>query len=151
MDAPSSPAAVRVAVRSSLSVRRGSSDIIVSSTPSFPATAFPKSARILRSKDFRRVYDNGIRFSSSLFTAFCLREAPPFTGPHIGFTTPRALGVAVVRNRIRRRVREALRVRLQQLSPQWSIVINPRRKALDCPFPDIEREIDRLLGRCNEL
>jgi ribonuclease P protein component len=53
----------------------------------------------------------------------------------------------VVRNRIRRRVREALRVRLDRLSPQWSIVINPRRKALDAPFPEIEREIEKFLLR----
>jgi ribonuclease P protein component len=45
-------------------------------------------------------------------------------------------------------VREALRVRLDRLSPGWSIVINPRRKALDCPFPEVEREIERLLTRC---
>ncbi len=71
-------------------------------------------------------------------------------GPRIGFTVPRALGGAVVRNRIKRRVREAVRLRLHQLSPQWSIVINPRRKAMDAPFPDLEREIERLFLRCNE-
>jgi ribonuclease P protein component len=47
-------------------------------------------------------------------------------------------------------VREALRVRLDRLNAQWSIVINPRRKALDCPFPEIEREIERLIRRCSE-
>ena len=54
--------------------------------------------------------------------------------PHIGFTVPRALGKAVVRNRIRRRVREAVRLYLDRLNPQWSIVINPRRKAFDAPM-----------------
>jgi ribonuclease P protein component len=66
----------------------------------------------------------------------------------VGFTTPRALGKAVVRNRIKRRVREAVRYHLNQLSPQWSIVINPRRKALDAPMPELEREIERLFHRC---
>ena len=65
-------------------------------------------------------------------------------GPRIGFTTPRALGNAVVRNRIRRRVREAVRKHLAELNPQWSIVINPRRKALDCAYPEIEQEILKL-------
>jgi len=55
----------------------------------------------------------------------------------------------VVRNRIKRRVREAVRPRLDQLNPQWSIVINPRRKAMEAPFPDLEREVERLFRQCN--
>ena len=62
---------------------------------------------------------------------------------------PRALGKAVVRNRIKRRVREAVRFHLDRLKPQWSIVINPRRKALDAPLPDLQREVERLFLRCN--
>jgi len=74
---------------------------------------------------------------------------PDAAGPRIGFTTPRALGKAVARNRIRRRVREAVRLHLAQLSPEWSIVFNPRRKAMDAPFPELEREVERLFLRCS--
>jgi len=77
-----------------------------------------------------------------------LREPQP-QGPRIGFTVPRAVGKAVVRNRIRRRFREAVRACLDRLNPQWSIVINPRRKSLDAPFPEILREIERLFLRCS--
>jgi ribonuclease P protein component len=56
-----------------------------------------------------------------------------------------------VRNRIKRRLREAVRFCLDRLNPQWSIVINPRRKALDAPFPDLQREVERLFQRCNGL
>ena len=70
-------------------------------------------------------------------------------GPRIGFTVPRAVGNAVVRNRIRRRLREAVRLHLHRLSPQWSIVINPRRKAMDAPMPELEREVERLFLRCS--
>jgi ribonuclease P protein component len=68
----------------------------------------------------------------------------------VGFTVPRAIGGAVVRNRIKRRLREAIRPRLEQLSPQWSIVFNPRRAALQCPFPALELEIEKLFRRCSE-
>jgi ribonuclease P protein component len=94
------------------------------------------------------VYDRGSRFAGPYFAAFCVRE-PAGGGPRIGFTTPRALGKAVVRNRIRRRVREAVRLHLEQLNPEWSIVFNPRRKAMEAPFPELEREILRLFQRCN--
>jgi ribonuclease P protein component len=94
------------------------------------------------------VYDQGSRHTGPLFAAFCLRE-PAADGPRIGFTLPRAIGKAVVRNRIRRRVREAVRFYLDRLSPQWSIVINPRRKALDAPTAEIRQEVERLFLRCN--
>jgi ribonuclease P protein component len=109
---------------------------------------FPKRVRLLRSQDFRRVYNEGTRFAGPFFAAFCLHE-PGCIGPRVGFTVPRALGKAVVRNRIKRRVREAVRFHLNQLSPQWSIVINPRKKALDAPLPELEREVERLFLRCH--
>jgi ribonuclease P protein component len=54
-----------------------------------------------------------------------------------------------VRNRIKRRCREAVRLYLDRLSPQWSIVINPRRKAFDAPIADLYREVERLFLRCS--
>ena len=94
------------------------------------------------------MYDQGSRFHGPFFAAFCVRETLS-EGPHIGFTCPRALGKAVVRNRIKRRVREAVRLHLDLLSPLWSIVINPRRKALDAPVADLHREVERLFLRCS--
>jgi hypothetical protein len=37
------------------------------------------------------------------------------------------------------------------LSPQWSIVINPRRKAFDAPVVELHREVQRLFLRCSGL
>jgi len=102
----------------------------------------------LRSKDFRRVYDEGSRYAGPLFAAFCVRETQP-DGPRVGFTTPRALGKAVIRNRIKRRVREAVRLLLGQLNPQCCLVINPRRKALNAPAAELRREVEKLFLRCN--
>jgi len=76
-----------------------------------------------------------------------VRETEP-DGPQIGFTTPRALGKAVERNRIKRRVREAVRLELDRLNPQWSIVINPRRKALHASMEELRAEVERLFLRC---
>lgn len=80
--------------------------------------------------------------------AFCARE-PEAIGARIGLTVPRAIGTAVVRNRIKRRMREAIRLQIEQLSPQWSIVINPRRSVTKAPFPQLQREVERLFRRCN--
>ena len=95
------------------------------------------------------MYDAGVRIAGPLFVAFCLRE--PAEGPRVGFTTPRALGNAVARNRIRRRVREALRLQLDELNPQCLLVINPRRKAFEAPSAELRREVEKLILRCNGL
>ncbi|MEO7649906.1 MAG: ribonuclease P protein component [Bryobacteraceae bacterium] len=101
----------------------------------------------MRSKDFRRVYDNGVKFSGPLFAAFCLQSSGNSCA-RIGLTVPRALGGAVVRNCIKRRIREAIRDRLRLAAPGWDIVINPRKRSLTAPFPDLVKELERLLARC---
>ncbi|MGE5486320.1 MAG: ribonuclease P protein component [bacterium] len=90
-----------------------------------------------------------MRISGPYFAAFCLRAAEG-GGPKVGFTAPRALGRAVVRNRIKRRVREAVRRHLHLLGPQWHIVINPRRKAFSGAFAELALEVERLFLRCKE-
>jgi len=71
-------------------------------------------------------------------------------GPRLGFTVPRAFGKAVLRNRVKRRLREALRVRLPEMAPEWDIVINPRRPAIAAPVEELRREVDRLVAQCRK-
>jgi ribonuclease P protein component len=66
----------------------------------------------------------------------------------MGFTVPRALGKANVRNRIRRRIREAFRLDLGRLGPQWDVVVNPRRSVLDAPFAEVQGEVRKLIDKC---
>ena len=64
-------------------------------------------------------------------------------GSRVGFTVSKALGGAVQRNRMKRRLREV--VRLQGLSAELNadIVINPKRTLLTAEFPDLRNEIAR--------
>jgi ribonuclease P protein component len=87
--------------------------------------------------------------SCHYFAAFLLaKPRADGEGPRIGFTLPRAFGKAVKRNRAKRRLRELLRVRMGQVAPQWDLVINPRRAALDASPEDLQREVERLISRC---
>lgn len=109
---------------------------------------FTKGSRILRSADFRKIYDGGLRISGPYFAAFCLRVERQDGGPRLGFTVARAFGRAVKRNRAKRRIREALRLRLSEIAPHWDIVLNPRRQVLTATPGDLRREVDRLVLKC---
>jgi ribonuclease P protein component len=111
-------------------------------------SGFPKSRRILRSSDFRKVYDEGFRFSCQHFAAFCVASAEQQDGPKVGFTVSRAMGKAVVRNCMRRRMREVVRKELSGLAPKWRIVFNPRRPVLTAPLEAIRRDVERLFLQC---
>jgi ribonuclease P protein component len=111
---------------------------------------FSKSSRILKTKDFRRVYDEGVKYTCRLFAAFCFDTTDPgrSTGGRVGFTVPRAIGKSVQRNRIRRRMREAVRLDLPLLGARWDVVLNPRRAVLNAPFADVRTEVRKLISRC---
>ena len=52
----------------------------------------------------------------------------------------------MVRNRIKRRLREAVRVALPSLEPGWEIVFNPRRAVQGAEFSRLTSEVERLWG-----
>ena len=102
---------------------------------------FPRSSRLLRHADFERVYKQGRRHFSALMTVFFLgREQDG--GMRVGFTVGKVLGGAVVRNCMKRRLREA--VRLEGFRPiAVDVVINPKKSLLKAEFPDVRKEVGR--------
>jgi ribonuclease P protein component len=103
---------------------------------------FPKSHRLLRHSDFERVYKQGRRHFAAHMTVFYLRRADDeLTAARIGFTVSKALGGAVQRNRIRRRLREAIRLGDFSTDVAVDVVINPKRSALAADFNDLLSEV----------
>lgn len=105
---------------------------------------FPKSAHLLKHADFDRVYREGKRHFSRPMTFFYLRrQADSPSGPRVGFTVGRVLGGAVERNRMRRRLREAVRLELARLNTPVDVVINPKKSVLTADFGELVKEVGR--------
>ncbi|HTU43218.1 MAG TPA: ribonuclease P protein component [Candidatus Aquilonibacter sp.] len=123
--------------------------------PSSNAGRFPRSARLLRHADFERVYKAGRRHFSASMTVFYLsrpqdpgagKAVPVPQGLRVGFTVGRALGGAVERNRMKRRLREAVRMSLPANIVLADVVINPKKSLLKIEFSEVLAEIRRAFG-----
>lgn len=90
------------------------------------------------------MYQSGARIAGTRIVLFVLPRDE--NGPRIGLTATRKVGGAVVRNRMRRLVREAFR-RHRDLVGRWDVVINIRQAAVGSKFPAIEEEFVALVGR----
>ena len=107
---------------------------------------FSKSHRLLKHADFQRVYQNGRRQFTGNMTVFFLRRNAEVdaSGMRVGFTVGKVLGGAVERNRIKRRMREAVRLSPAGAGPV-DVVFNPRKSVLTLPFSELQREVERCL------
>jgi ribonuclease P protein component len=54
----------------------------------------------------------------------------------------------VLRNRIKRRLREAFRIHRAEFTAPWDVVLNPRKALLTAPFPEIERALRKVMEKC---
>jgi ribonuclease P protein component len=114
-------------------------------SPANPGTGFPPEARLLRHADFERVYKQGQRHFASHMTVFYLRR-PEASNLRIGFTVSRKLGGAVQRNRMRRRLREAVRLQRQKATVGADVVINPKASLLRADFLELLQQVAAAFG-----
>jgi ribonuclease P protein component len=108
------------------------------------SNAFPKDFRLRNAAEFRKVYDGGAKRVSRSFVLFALRNGLGYS--RFGLTTPRKLGKAHDRNRVKRRVREILRTSLTVIPSGFDFVLNPRQSANERGFKELRDELITLFG-----
>jgi ribonuclease P protein component len=108
--------------------------------------------RLRKHADYQRVYKASRKqFGKQMAYFFTLRHplGPDGTpirsvnlnAPRIGLTVPKVLGNAVDRNRIKRRMREAVRTQLPLLHAPVDVVLHPRRTVIDLDFAALKLEV----------
>ena len=118
---------------------------IASRASDSPRLDFPRAYRLVRRGDYDAVYRAGRRKSSREFTVFLRPNGLGVS--RFGWSIKKTLGTAVRRNRIRRRLREIVRLHRQEITLGWDIVIHPRSSVSTTSFPALAEELLRLMLR----
>lgn len=102
---------------------------------------------LTKSEQYALVYDKGSSWASELMVMKALPNQ--LTLSRYGFSVSRRLGGAVVRNRVKRRLREILRS--LPLEPGWDIIFIARPKAAGASFAGLEKSVQGLLSQAQLL
>ena len=103
----------------------------------------PRLAMLSRPEDFAALQGQGSVRSNTLLVVRVRRNDLEET--RFGFSTGRKLGGAVVRNRVRRRIREALRVMAPSFQPGWDVLIIARPAIVEADHDALAGAIRRVL------
>jgi len=111
-----------------------------------PRLRFPKAARLIRTAEFSRVRTDGKPVHGKMITLGVLKGCGEADG-RIGIVTSRRVGGAVVRNRVRRRLREIFRAMRPRLVPGVWIVAVAKSSAAKATFEALRAECAQLARR----
>jgi ribonuclease P protein component len=116
---------------------------------------FSRDDRLRKRTEFEACYASGVRVSGRHLILF-LRSDPAASRPRIGISVSKRVGDAVVRNRVKRRLRELFRrTRANLLDRPVEIAVNARPSAASAPFEDLARDyastLQRALARARSL
>jgi ribonuclease P protein component len=115
----------------------------------------PQRSRMRRSEEFRQVLRAGRRAGGSVLTGHLLLAGPADSSGRVrsgdpakvGFIVSRAVGSAVVRNRVKRRLRELMRKRVASLPEGSLLVLRVRPAAAGARQADLAADLDLVIGR----
>lgn len=111
-------------------------------------TSPTQTHRLRKHADYQLVYKAGRKqFSKQIAYFHALRpedRRSDTPGARVGLTVPKALGKAVDRNRIKRRMREAVRAGLPLLHSPVDVILHPRRSVMTLEFGQLRREVAQI-------
>ena len=102
-----------------------------------------------KNSDFRRLYSRGKSAATPYLVVYCRRNRGGEN--RLGYTVSTRLGHAVVRNRIRRRLREIVRLNAPALKQGWDLVIVARSRSVGADYRKLEAAYLQACGKLGLL
>lgn len=110
-----------------------------------------RAQRLRSPRDFGRAHHRGRRAGGQLVTLTYVRQAGEPAPARVGVVAGKRVGGAVVRNSVKRRLREALRRELPRISAGWDLVCGAKPPAAEAPYVALAAELHALLARAGLL
>lgn len=109
----------------------------------------PRSERLRKNREFAAVFERGRSFPGKKVVVYLLENSLPFN--RVGVAVSRKLGGAVVRNRLKRVVKEAYRANEAGLRKGLDLVLVPRSRAKTASFQEVKAELFEVFSECGIL
>ena len=100
-------------------------------------------------REFRRLYAKGASAVSPWLAVYCRKNRLGYN--RLGLTVGTKVGHAVVRNRVRRRIRESYRVNEDRFRQGYDLVVVARARAAGARYAQLERSLLQLAGKLDLL
>lgn len=110
---------------------------------------FPRRERLTRKREFQDAFKCGKKVIGRAFVCYVVRREGQ--GRKLGLAVSRKVGGAVVRNRVKRYLREIYRVRRSRLAKDINIVVVARPSSAALSYSECEDAIDRLFRKGDAL
>lgn len=108
---------------------------------------FPRQERLTRKRDYEAVYEHGRKRVGRAFVCYVVRREGQ--GRKIGWAISRKIGKAVVRNRLKRYMREIYRKHRAEIPEDLQVVLVARPASAELNYTECEQAIWRLLNQAN--
>lgn len=104
-----------------------------------------KSLRLTKNLEFKNVYRSGRRWTSPFFTMYIKKN--DLGCSRLGVSVSKKVGNSVVRNKIKRRIKEIVRTNYDFIKSGWDIIFSVRPLSVNLDYATMEKEIKTLLKR----
>jgi ribonuclease P protein component len=105
---------------------------------------FGKHERLTARADFTRCYRHGLRLRTAYFTVYAYRQGKG--GTRLGIAVGKVVGTAVVRNRVKRRLREIFRRQKSIMAHGYDLFVRAIPASADVSYPQLERAWHEVAG-----
>jgi ribonuclease P protein component len=107
-----------------------------------------RGRRLTDSPEFERVYKQGSAHRGRLISVHAFPNDAD--GPRLGLSVSKKVGNAVIRNGVKRRIREIFRLKLPEIHGERDFVISARPAAAEATYEQLEAEFEKALRKLGD-